>query len=227
MKKIALFTLALTAIFTSCQGIGGSSVATTPQEDSVSMCFGKLMGINLKQANGFNLNLDVFVKAFESTYTGGEELKPTELQEANAYVQNYMMNVIPIKLEEAEAKHIAELEKDTKLTKTESGLFYEIIAEGNIDKKPTADNTVKVHYNGTLMNGTSFDSSYERGEPSEFPLNGVIKGWTEGIQLVGEGGKIKLYIPSELAYGKRGNLGNQLLVFDVELLEIMESEAKK
>lgn len=219
MKKIALLTLALTAIFTSCQSISGSNVATTPQEDSVSMYLGKMMGSNLKQTKGLNINMDLYVKYLKEASTS-KELDQSTLQEANAYLQNYIMNVIPIKLKEAEMKQIAELEKNTKLTKTESGLFYEIIAEGNVDKKPTEKSTVKVHYNGTLIDGTSFDSSYERNEPANFPLNSVIKGWTEGIQLVGEGGKIKLYIPSELAYGQQGNLGNQLLIFDVELIEI-------
>lgn len=110
-----------------------------------------------------------------------------------------------------------------KILSTESGLHYEVIAEGT-GPKPTPTDTVRVHYTGTLVDGTKFDSSVDRGEPAEFPLNGVIPGWTEGLQLVGAGGKLKLHIPSKLGYGEQGAGGsippNATLVFDVELLEI-------
>jgi FKBP-type peptidyl-prolyl cis-trans isomerase len=117
----------------------------------------------------------------------------------------------------------AELKKNTKVIFLPSGLAYEIIAEST-GAKPKATDTVKVHYTGKLVDGTVFDSSVERGEPAEFPLNGVIPGWTEGLQLVGKGGKIKLYVPSELGYGAQGAGGKipgfATLVFDVELLVI-------
>lgn len=123
---------------------------------------------------------------------------------------------------EAEA-FFAELKKNPAVKSTESGLFYEVIAEGS-GPKPKPTDTVKVHYTGKLVDGTKFDSSVDRGQPAEFPLNGVIPGWTEGLQLVGAGGKLKLYIPSKLGYGEQGAGGmippNATLVFDVELLEI-------
>ena len=110
------------------------------------------------------------------------------------------------------------------VTVTESGLQFEVITEGS-GEKPTAASTVKTHYHGTLIDGTVFDSSYDRGEPVEFPVGGVIKGWTEALQMMTVGSKWRLAIPYELAYGEQGAGGAigpfQTLVFDVELLEIV------
>jgi len=107
---------------------------------------------------------------------------------------------------------------------TASGLQYKILKEGE-GKSPKATDTVSVHYRGTLLDGKEFDSSYKRGEPAEFPLNGVIKGWTEGLQLLKEGGKAILYIPPALGYGARGTPGgpigpNETLTFEVELVKV-------
>ncbi|MEG2758929.1 MAG: FKBP-type peptidyl-prolyl cis-trans isomerase, partial [Rikenellaceae bacterium] len=112
--------------------------------------------------------------------------------------------------------------------KTESGLLYEIVETGDMAIVPTSStDTVTVNYKGTLSDGEEFDSSYERGEPAIFPLDGVIPGWTEGIKLIGKGGKIKLYIPSDLAYGNQGPLAGEALVFDVELLDVKTAKAAK
>ena len=106
---------------------------------------------------------------------------------------------------------------------TPSGLQYKVITEGH-GKSPKATDTVLVHYRGTTIDGTEFDSSYKRNEPISFPLNGVIPGWTEGVQLMKEGGKIQLFIPSNLAYGSRGAGGviapDSTLIFDIELLKV-------
>ncbi len=106
---------------------------------------------------------------------------------------------------------------------TATGLQYKVLEEGT-GAKPAASNTVEVHYRGTHISGAEFDSSYARNQPAQFPLNAVISGWTEGVQLMAEGSKFQFYIPSELAYGERdipGIPGNSVLIFDVELLKVM------
>lgn len=118
---------------------------------------------------------------------------------------------------------LAENAKKPGVQQTPSGLQYIIVNPGE-GRSPKATDTVKVNYRGTLIDGTEFDSSYKRNEPIEFPLNGVIPGWTEGLQLVKEGGKIQLFIPSNLAYGPRGAGGvigpDETLIFEVELLKV-------
>jgi FKBP-type peptidyl-prolyl cis-trans isomerase len=102
---------------------------------------------------------------------------------------------------------------------TASGLQYQIIEPGS-GKHPSPSDRVTVHYRGTLVDGQEFDSSYKRGEPTSFQLDGVIAGWTEGLQLIKEGGKMKLVIPPELAYGDTGRLAHQTLIFEVELIKV-------
>ena len=118
---------------------------------------------------------------------------------------------------------LAENAKKPGIKTTKSGLQYQILQEGK-GKSPSANSNVRVHYEGRLLDGTVFDSSVERGEPIEFPLNQVIPGWTEGLQLMKEGGKATLYIPSQLGYGEQGVPGtippHSTLIFDVELIEV-------
>ena len=125
-------------------------------------------------------------------------------------------------LEEGKAFLAANGTKDGIIT-TASGLQYQVITEGT-GEQPSAKDTVVVHYRGTNINGVEFDSSYSRREPAEFPLNRVIKGWTEGVQLMKAGSTFKFFIPSKLAYGERGAppdiLTNETLIFDVELLKV-------
>jgi len=118
---------------------------------------------------------------------------------------------------------LAENASKAGVTTLPSGLQYEVITEGT-GTKPSLKSSVTTHYHGTLINGTVFDSSYQRGQPATFPVNGVISGWTEALQLMAEGSKYRLYIPSDLAYGKRGAgrdiPGDTALIFDVELLKV-------
>lgn len=155
---------------------------------------------------------------------GGETLLPES--EVRTVVSEWQQEQMKIKAEANTAegeKFLAENALREGVVVTDSGLQYEVITLGD-GPKPNATDTVKVHYAGTLIDGTEFDSSYKRGEPIEFPLNGVIAGWTEGLQLMPVGSKYKLFIPGDLAYGPRGagaDIGpNATLVFEVELLEV-------
>jgi FKBP-type peptidyl-prolyl cis-trans isomerase FklB len=121
-------------------------------------------------------------------------------------------------------EYLAQNAEREEITVTESGLQYEVVTQGE-GEVPTVNSTVRVHYHGTLLDGSVFDSSYDRGQPAEFPVSGVIKGWTEALQFMKTGTKLKLHVPAELAYGEQGAGGaigpHSTLIFDVELLDII------
>lgn len=128
-----------------------------------------------------------------------------------------------LKVAEESKRFLEENAKQAGVVTTASGLQYQIIETGT-GKTPGPTDQVTVHYRGTLVDGQEFDSSHKRGQPTSFKLNGVVKGWTEGLQLIKEGGKIKLFVPAALAYGGRGPLANQTLIFEVELIAVGEPE---
>jgi FKBP-type peptidyl-prolyl cis-trans isomerase FklB len=192
----------------------------------INYSLGYQIGGDFKR-QGIELNREAVVKGMQDALSGGEPLMPQ--QEMNDTLVEHKRKVVAQQLakqREAELEKVAAgkkyLEENAKkpgVVTTPSGLQYKIIEAGS-GKTPGPTDTVTVNSRGTLINGNEFDSSYDKGKPVTFPLNGVIKGWTEGLQLVKEGGKIQLVIPSELAYGKRGPLANQTLVFDVELISV-------
>ncbi len=154
-----------------------------------------------------------------------EDKAPMSNVEVNKYLTEYFRVKVPAQNKKASEEWLAKIEKQRGVKKTESGLLYKIEEEGDMSAKPTSlEDVVKVHYEGTTRTGKVFDSSYKRNAPIDFALNRVIKGWGEGLQLVGKGGKITLWIPSELAYGERGagaDIGpNEALCFVVELLDV-------
>jgi FKBP-type peptidyl-prolyl cis-trans isomerase len=164
---------------------------------------------------------------------GGKE-SPFDLQKVGPELETFMQRkqtdyVAKMKAQSQTqaAAFFAKLQDNKNVVTTPSGLRYEIVSPGDpTTPKPTE--TVKVNYTGTLVDGTVFDSSAQRGQPAEFPLDGVIPGWTEGIQKIGKGGKIKLYVPPELGYGDEGRPGippGSTLIFDVELLDIKPTPA--
>ena len=190
------------------------------ERSEVSKAYGCDLGTNLRASN-MPLQTYWFTKAMTDAVAG--ECTMT-MEESQSYIQNYFMVVLPAQNAEASKEWLAEVEKQKGVQKTESGLLYRIDRKGDETLKPMATDIVKVDYEGTLRNGKVFDSSYKRGEPIEFSLSGVIRGWTEGLQLVGKGGQITLWIPAELAYGQRGagsDIGpNEALMFKVELHDI-------
>ena len=194
--------------------------------EKLSYALGMVIGHNLKGMGVSNLNSTDFAQAVTDVIAGHATL--LEDQEAQQLVSAFMER------QQAEAgkaireegeKFLSENAKQEGVTVLPSGLQYKVLREGN-GKRPAATDRVKCHYEGQLTSGQVFDSSYRRGEPAVFPLNGVIAGWTEGVQLMNEGAKYRFFIPFNLAYGERG-AGQAIppyaaLVFDVELLEVMK-----
>ncbi|MCF0207749.1 MAG: FKBP-type peptidyl-prolyl cis-trans isomerase [Bacteroidales bacterium] len=215
----------------SCQNSGSKQVKLENEIDSLSYA----IGINLHRMYSEDESLTKLdslkvLKGFEDATNQKEILTDEEtenvirnfiMKEQAAMQQEEMAQFEVVKI--AGEQFLAENAKRPEVKTTASGLQYEVITEGK-GKKPKETSTVKVHYKGTTIDGEVFDSSYERGEPTEFPLNRVIPGWTEGLQLMSVGSKYKLYIPYQLAYGEQGAGGvimpYSALIFEVELLEI-------
>lgn len=200
-----------------------------------SYVVGMDVGNSLKDLDA-DLDLETVIMAMRHVMSGDEVL--LNESQANELKQAFFQKRQQQAAEQAKKQAAANRERGEKfladnaqkegVETTESGLQYEVIEEGS-GQSPEASDRVTVHYTGTLIDGTVFDSSRERGEPASFALNQVIPGWTEGLQLMKEGGHYKFYIPSELAYGERG-AGDVIepgstLIFDVELLEVADSES--
>lgn len=193
--------------------------------NAVSYCIGLSVADSLMQQELGGINPIVMAEAIAAVFNG-ETSKYTP-EEANGIIQAYLQDVTASKFEvykvEGEA-FLAENAKKEGVQTTASGLQYEIIEAGN-GAKPVATDTVKVHYHGTLIDGTVFDSSVSRGMPATFGVHQVIKGWTEALQLMPVGSKYRLYIPQDLAYGAQPHPGGAIkpfmaLIFDVELISI-------
>ncbi|WP_293312099.1 FKBP-type peptidyl-prolyl cis-trans isomerase [Pedobacter sp. UBA5917] len=203
--------------------------------DSTSYAFGTSIGASLKTTGLSTLNYDVLLKGLKDAFTGGKAILTQ--QQAQQCINEALSKASLVKNKaEAEANKIKYgpimkegqefLEQNKKragVQTTASGLQYEVLTAGT-GVKPVATDSVLVHYKGTLLNGKQFDSSYDRGEPISFPLNRVIPGWTEGVQLMPAGSKYKFFIPYNLAYGERGAGADippySTLIFEVELLKV-------
>ncbi len=199
-------------------------------EQKISYIMGLDVGARMEGLD-FTLDKDAFLQGLkESAQQSDRSLTDEQLQQTMQHAQQLFQQRQQAEMAKQAADNqsageafLAANAKKDAVNVTDSGLQYKILTAGN-GAKPTAADTVKVHYRGTLIDGTEFDSSYSHGEPATFPLNGVIPGWTEALQLLTKGSKAELYIPSELAYGANGMgqvIGpNSTLVFEVELLDI-------
>ena len=192
--------------------------------DKVSYALGIGIGRQLADMGANDIVTEDFAAAMKDVLTGAQlQIDETEAQ---AMVQEYLQRKGEERLKNVKAEgeaFLAENAKKEGIVTLPSGLQYQVLQEGN-GKSPKATDQVKCHYEGTLINGKVLDSSYRRGEPATFPLNGVIAGWTEGLQLMKEGAKYRFFIPFNLAYGTRG-AGQDIppyatLIFDVELIEV-------
>jgi FKBP-type peptidyl-prolyl cis-trans isomerase FklB len=197
----------------------------TGKLDKFSYSLGMSIAGNLIQSGVKTVNPEIFLEAFKDVFEG--EMPKILPEEANKILEEYIGKANAEKggdNQEVGLKFLAENAKKKEVTELPSGLQFQVLKEGEGDM-PKATDKVRCHYHGTLIDGTVFDSSVERGQPADFPVNGVIQGWVEALQLMSTGSKWKLFIPSELAYGQQGAGGaigpNTALIFDVELLEIL------
>lgn len=233
MKKISILMLvtvsAMAFSFASCNKGKFSKYKT--DVDSVSYILGSSIGKNFQSIPGGKVNLDALIAGLKAAYNKDSlDIKMSDM-EAQMYLQSYFMKASQQEAKKNEAqsqKFLNDNKKKSGVQTTASGLQYKIEKQGN-GPKPKATDKVKVNYVGKLIDGTTFDSSYDRKQPAEFIVNQVIPGWTEGLQLMPVGSKFSFYIPANLAYGERG-AGDKIkpgsaLVFEVELLSIEPAQA--
>lgn len=233
MKRVGALAVVAAVGLIGCEQFKNAGSKTTKLEsddEKVAYAIGQQIGNGMK-SQGLKIDTTILASSIDDVLQG----KPSRLTQEQMQAAMMKMRENMTAKQESEGK--ANIEKGSKFLEenkkkpnvkvTKSGLQYEIIAEGK-GNSPKPEDTVKVHYTGTLIDGTKFDSSVDRGEPAEFPVGGVIPGWTEALQLMKPGAKFKLAIPSELAYGPQGRPSipaNSVLLFDVELIEI--AAAKK
>lgn len=223
-----VFAVAL--LTASCNAQDKKSTGTMKtQLDSISYSLGVSIGNNFKTNQLETVDVDLLAKGMRDALSGTTAITQEQADQA---IQKYMADREKVKGEEAKKNGQAFLEENKKkegVKTTASGLQYIVMKEGT-GPKPTLNDKVTTHYHGTLIDGTVFDSSVERGQPATFPVSGVIPGWTEALQMMPVGSKWKLFVPSELAYGERGAggkiPGNSVLIFEVELLKIEAPETK-
>ena len=195
------------------------------QKEKVSYAIGMNIGLNLSRQK-VDINPDVLAAGIKDAIAGKTQLTQDQVKEVMTQFEKDMeqkQKAAGEKNKTDGAKFLEENKKKEGVKATASGLQYKVLKEGT-GSQPKSTDMVTVNYRGTLIDGTEFDSSYKRGQPATFPLNGVIKGWTEGLQLMKQGSKYQFFVPSNLAYGERSVgpdiAANATLIFDVELLEV-------
>lgn len=212
----------------------GSKVDLSAESAKLGYTFGAQIATDMKRQNlDKDIDADAMFAAFKDVFAGVEpRLSIEDMQGVQTAYQQKQQAAYQAQLDENKGKGVAYLAKNAKksgVTTTDSGLQYEVVRAGK-GKKPATTDSIKVHYKGTLIDGTKFDSSYDRGTPATFGVSGVIPGFSEGLQLMQEGSIYRLTIPSELAYGEQGpaSIGpNQALIFEVELIEVVTQTTSK
>ncbi len=231
MKKIGFFLLSVLVSISSVDAKPKKTVLSTPKDSAtyaMGVEFARSVKDNCTHLPGGPFDEAILEEAFLKFFHNDTASLLIKQDKTTEIVQAYLRKAQELAVEKAKAEGIAFLQnnkKNPKVKETASGLQYEVLKEGT-GVKPSAADKVKVHYHGTLIDGTVFDSSVERGEPIVFELNKVIPGWTEGLQLMKVGSKYRLYIPSELGYGDRqaGKIPPySVLIFDVELLDVAKA----
>lgn len=231
MKASRIFTGALAALMAIAFVAGCNKKPKLDNDkNKASYAIGMQIGRSLKSQNA-DVNVQALSAGIEDALAGKEgDLKPEEMQAALQKMQEEAMKKAMEAADKNQKEGQAWLDQNkakANVKTTASGLQYEVITEGS-GPTPKDEDTVKVHYTGTLINGEKFDSSVDRGQPAEFPVGGVIPGWTEALKLMKAGSKYKLFVPPNLAYGPSGRPGippNSVLIFDVELLEVKPAAA--
>lgn len=223
MKKLLTFGLVLTLVCTT-MSVKSQNAKEMTKEQKISYALGANYGAMVKR-DGVTIDANAFVQGLQDAVAGKNQFTDAEMQEIFQMFQEDMQarqNAAANEAKAAGVKFLEENKKNPNVKVTASGLQYTVNQEGK-GEHPTATSTVTVHYTGKLIDGTVFDSSVERGEPISFGLNQVIKGWTEGLQLMTPGSKYTFFIPSELGYGEQGAggmiPGGATLIFDVELID--------
>jgi len=237
MKKFAIVIIAASAAVMAISSCAGTyqkgdrmPETTTAQIDTISYALGMYYGKMVTSSPFGELNLNQMKKGFKDVLN--EEETMLEEQDIVMLIQSYLRDRMAYESErslEEGTEFLAANKEKEGVVETESGLQYKIEVEGT-GIAPEETDTVEVNYEGRLIDGTVFDSSYDRGESVRFPLNRVIKGWTEGLTYAKEGGKIQLYVPAELGYGQRGSgpiPGNSTLIFDIELVKVYKAAPKE
>ncbi|MDR0371056.1 MAG: FKBP-type peptidyl-prolyl cis-trans isomerase [Prevotellaceae bacterium] len=232
LKNFLFVSVIVTFALASCDGGIGSRGTSTPslktEKDTVDYYLGIMAGSTFKNKVFKDPNLKAFNAGVKNVINGKDD--EFDMQEMNMYIDTYyrkMQIVIADQNLKDGENFLAENAKKTGVKELTDGIQYKVETEGT-GEKPLETDVVSVHYKGTLIDGTEFDSSYKNGEPVEFPVNRVIPGWTKALVEMPVGSKWTLYIPSEQAYGPRGAGGqigpNETLIFEIELLKIVESE---
>ena len=231
LKLIATIAVALILI-QACDSRTFKSAKADNKADSASYLIGISIGysIQMQKMPTEDVNADLIAKGIMDVLKSDSSSNVASMQDANMFLNGYFTELrqeMATENLEKGKEFLAENKTKPGVVETESGLQYKVIQEGT-GKSPKETDVVRCHYRGSLLTGEEFDNSYKRDMPAEFALNRVIRGWTEGLQLMKEGGKYELYVPSDLGYGPRGSqqIGpNETLIFDIELLEVLPSDS--